>query len=56
MEPATTTYRHPANHAVAFNIRGIHNTILDLHHILNSKQKSAIIHLTKTKHSHIKSI
>jgi len=34
----------------------MHNTILDLHRILNSKQKPTIIHLTETKHSHIKSI
>jgi len=56
METATTTYRHPATHAVTFNTRGMHNTIMDLHHILNSKLKPTIIHLTETKHSHIKSI
>jgi hypothetical protein len=34
----------------------MHNTILDLHHTLNSKHKPTIINLTETKHKHIKSI
>jgi hypothetical protein len=55
-EAATTSYRHPAIIAVTFDTRGIHNTIMDLHHILNSKQRPTIIHLTETKHSHVKSI
>jgi len=50
------TYRHPAIHAVAFNTRGVHNNILDLHRILNSKTKPTILYLTETSHSHIKSI
>ncbi len=52
----TITYRHPVIHAVTFNTRGMHITILDLHQILKSKHKQTIIHLTETKHSHIKSI
>jgi hypothetical protein len=55
-ETTNTSYRHPAIHAVTFNTRGMHNTILDLHRILNSKHKPTIINLTETKHSHIKSI
>jgi hypothetical protein len=34
----------------------MHNTILDLHHILNQQTKPTIIHLTETKHIHINSI
>jgi len=34
----------------------MHNTILDLQHIMNTQKKPSIIHLTETKHSHIKSI
>jgi hypothetical protein len=55
-ETTNTSYRHPAIHAVTFNLRGIYNTILDLRHIFNSKHKPRIINLTETKHSHIKSI
>jgi hypothetical protein len=55
-ESGNIAYRHPAIHAVAFNTRGMHNTILDLHHILNSKHKPTIINLTETIQSHIKSI
>jgi len=34
----------------------MHNTIIDLRHIMNTKQKPTIIHLTETKHIHIKPI
>ena len=34
----------------------MHNTILDLHHILNTQIKPTILHLTETIHNHIKSI
>ena len=34
----------------------MHNPILDLHRILNSKSKRIILYLTETKHNHIKSI
>jgi hypothetical protein len=33
----------------------MHSTVLDLHHILASKNKMTILYLTETKHSHIKS-
>jgi hypothetical protein len=55
-EPDTKSDRHPAIRAVAFNIRGMHNTILDLHHIINSEIRPTQLYLTDTKHSHIKSI
>ena len=48
--------RHPPIKVVTFNTRGMHNTILYMHHILNTQIKPTIIHLTETKHSHIKSI
>ena len=54
--PNTTEYRHPHITAITFNTRGMHNTILDLNNIMNTKKKPTIIHLTETKHSHIKSI
>ncbi len=34
----------------------MHNTILDLQIIMNTQKKPTIVHLTETKHSHIKSI
>jgi hypothetical protein len=34
----------------------MHNTILYLQPVTNTKKKPRIIHLTETKHSHIKSI
>jgi hypothetical protein len=34
----------------------MHNIILDLQNIMNTQKKSTLIHLTKTKHNHIKSI
>jgi hypothetical protein len=34
----------------------MHNTILDLQKIISTQKKPTIIHLTETKHSHIKSI
>jgi hypothetical protein len=34
----------------------MHNTILDLQNIMNTQKKSTLIHLTETKHNHIKSI
>jgi hypothetical protein len=34
----------------------MHNTILNLHRILNSKTKPTILYLTETKHIHIKFI
>ena len=52
----TTEYRHPPIKAVTFNTRDMHNTILDLQHIMNTQKKPTIIHLTETKHNHIKSI
>ena len=50
------TYRHPPIKAVFFNTRGMHNTILDMHRILNTHAILTIFHLTETKHNHIKSI
>ena len=53
----TFEYRHPPIKALAFNTRGMHNTILYLQHIMMNTQKNpTIINLTETKHSHIKSI
>ena len=40
--------------AVTSNTRGMHNTIHDLHHILNTPLIPTLIHPTETKHSHIK--
>jgi hypothetical protein len=34
----------------------MHNTILDLHKIVNPKTNSTLIHLTETKHINIKSV
>ena len=50
------TYIHPPIKAVTFTTRGMHNTILDLHHLLNTQTKATIIHLTEAKHIHIKSM
>ena len=50
------TYRHPPIKAVTFNTRGMHSTILDLHHLLNTQSKLIIIHLTESKHSNVMSI
>jgi hypothetical protein len=33
----------------------MYNTILDLQHIMNTPKKKTIIHITETKHNHIKS-
>jgi hypothetical protein len=55
-ETGPKTYRHPAIHAVTFNTRGMHNTILDLNRILNSITKPSILYLTETEYGHIKSI
>ena len=52
----TNEYRHPRIKALILNTRGMHNTILDLQHIMNTQKKPSTIHLTETKHSHIKSI
>jgi hypothetical protein len=52
----TFEYRHPPIKAVNFNTRDMHDTILDLQHIMNTPTTPSIIHLTETKHSHIKSI
>jgi len=54
--PNTFEYRHPPIKAVPFNTRGMHNTILDIQHIMNTQQNPTIRHLTETKHNHIKSI
>ena len=43
--------RYPSIKAVTFDKRGMHNTILHLHHILNAQSKPTIIHLTETKHN-----
>ena len=51
----TTEYRHPSIKAVTFNTRGMHNTILDLQHVMNTHKIPTIIHLTETKLSHIQS-
>jgi len=50
------TYRQLAIKEVAFYTRDMHNTILDLQHILNTPTKPTLPILTETKHSHIKSI
>ena len=56
-EPSNTIeYRHPPIKAVTFNTRGMHNAILDLQNIMSTQKEPTIIHLTETKHSHIKSI
>ena len=46
-ETDPTPYRHPAIHAVTFNTRGMHNTILNLHRILNTTTKPIIIYHTE---------
>ena len=56
-EPTDTIeYGHPPVKALTFNTRGMHNTILDLQHIMNTQKNTSIIHLTETRHSHIKSV
>ena len=55
-EGPTELHIRPTIITVTFNTMGMHNTILDLHHILSTPTKPTILHLTETKHSHIKSI
>ncbi len=55
-EPDAKSFRHLAIHAVTFNTRGMHNTRMDLHHILNSQTKLTLLYLTESKHNQIKSI
>ena len=52
----TPEYQYPPIKALTFNTRGLHNAILYLQHSMNTQKQPTIIHLTETKHSHIKSI
>jgi hypothetical protein len=53
----TNEYKHPPIKAATFNTIGIHNTILGLQNIINNNEnKPTILHLTETKHVHIKSM
>ena len=49
-------YRNPTIKAITFGTRGMPNTILDLHHIINIPSKLILMYLSETKHNYIESI